>query len=81
MLYTIELNKRFKESGLTAVAVDPGLVNTEITRNYTGVIASIQKYFAPYFAKTAEQGASISLYCATATNINSGDYYKYNSNI
>ncbi len=79
MLFTIEFNKRFNESGIVAVAVDPGVVNTEISRNYTGIIAWIQKRLAPIFAKTPEQGASTTLYCATLSNahIHDGEYYRY----
>ena len=79
MLFTLELNKRFKESGIVAVAVDPGIVNTEISRNYWGIIAWIQKRLASYFAKTPEQGAVTSLHCATSPNIDihSGEYYRF----
>ena len=78
VLFTIELNNQLKDSNVTVVAVDPGLVNTEITRNYSGFFASVQKFLAPYIAKSPEQGASTTVFCATATTIPdySGEYFR-----
>ena len=83
VLFTMELNKRFNESGVITEAIDHGVVNTEISRNYTGIIAWIQKRLAPLFPKTPEQGASTTLYSATLSNIHihDGEYYRYSLDI
>ena len=63
VLFTIELNNQLKDSNVTVVAVDPGLVNTEITRNYSGFFASVQKFLAPCnLRKVPVQNESRSLF-------------------
>ena len=78
VLFSIELDKRLKGTGVTVVAVDPGFVNTDISRNYTGIIATIQKFLAPYIGKTPEHGARTTIFCATASEIpeHSGQYFR-----
>lgn len=52
ILFTLELNKRFKEEGIVAVSVHPGFVKTEINRHFTekiGLRTLLFVFFYPFY--------------------------------
>lgn len=63
--------------GVTAYAVDPGVVNTEITRHFMSPLAALTKTFN-FFMKTPAEGAYTSVYCAVMpeNQLLTGGYYK-----
>lgn len=63
--------------GVMAYSVDPGFVNTEITRHVWSPMANLAKTFS-FFIKTSAEGAYTIIYC-TVTPENqmlTGGYYK-----
>uniref|UniRef100_UPI0037E78CDF retinol dehydrogenase 11 n=1 Tax=Semicossyphus pulcher TaxID=241346 RepID=UPI0037E78CDF len=77
ILFTRELAKRTEVLGVTAYAVDPGMVDTEITRHFRRPLGVIVKTLN-FLIKTPAEGASTSVYC-TVTPENlllTGGYYK-----
>ena len=76
ILFTKELHKKVVDHGITAYAVHPGFVYTELARNSKW--ASIfYNTIVRAFAKTALQGAQTSIYCAVQEGLekNSGGYF------
>ncbi len=63
--------------GVMVYCVDPGVVNTEITRHAIRPFVSLVKTFS-FLIKTPAEGAYTSVYCAvTAENqLVTGGYYK-----
>nr|XP_010974909.2 retinol dehydrogenase 11 [Camelus dromedarius] len=62
ILFTKELARRLKGSGVTAYSVHPGTVNSDLVRH-----SSVMRFFwllFSFFFKTPQQGAQTSLYCA-----------------
>lgn len=71
ILFTRELARRLAGTGVTAVAVHPGLVDTQIMRNAPAWV----KIFMHSNMQTPEEGARTSIHCATASDVVSGGYY------
>lgn len=73
ILFVRELATRLAGSGVTAYAVHPGIVATDIWRSLPGPLAALVKRFMV----TPEEGARTSLHCATAPELagESGRYY------
>lgn len=63
--------------GVTAYAVDPGVVNTEITRHIRRPLVDIAKFFSRLI-KTPAEGAYTAVYCAVTpeNQMLNGGYYK-----
>ncbi|KAM6970996.1 retinol dehydrogenase 11 [Tautogolabrus adspersus] len=77
VLFTRELSKRTEALGVTAYAVDPGMVNTEITRHLRRPLMDLATTFK-FLTKTPAEGASTTIYC-TVTPENlllTGGYYR-----
>ena len=74
VLFTKALARRLAGSGVTVNAVHPGLVLTELFRDYPRLMV---KLMSP-FMKTPEQGAACSLHVATAPELDgvSGEYFE-----
>lgn len=52
ILFTLELNKRYKQEGIMAVSVHPGFVKTEINRHFTeeiGLRTLLFVFFYPFY--------------------------------
>ncbi|XP_006873124.1 PREDICTED: retinol dehydrogenase 11 [Chrysochloris asiatica] len=62
ILFTQELARRLKGSGVTTYSVHPGTVNSELTR-YSLFMTWMWQLFS-CFLKTPQQGAQTSLHCA-----------------
>ncbi|NP_001300900.1 retinol dehydrogenase 12 isoform 2 [Mus musculus] len=75
LLFTRELAKRLQGTGVTAYAVHPGVVLSEITRN-SYLLCLLWRLFSPFF-KSTSQGAQTSLHCALAEDLEplSGKYF------
>ncbi|KAA0704721.1 Retinol dehydrogenase 12 [Triplophysa tibetana] len=77
ILFTRSLAKRLEGSGVTAYALHPGVVQTELWRHLNKPQQALM-WMARPFTKTSVQGAQTSIYCAVATELEteSGKYYK-----
>lgn len=81
ILFTKELSKRLKGSGVTANSVHPGIVDTEITRHMSFansyLASSLIKPIIWMFVKSPRQGAQTVLYAALSPDLNnvSGKYF------
>ncbi|XP_046544310.1 retinol dehydrogenase 13-like [Haliotis rubra] len=68
VLFTVELAKRLKDTGVTCNAVNPGLVKTEIGRHLSVTKSYISSFllfpFLWLMLKTPRQGAQTTLYAA-----------------
>ncbi|XP_041824379.1 retinol dehydrogenase 12-like [Melanotaenia boesemani] len=62
VLFTRELAKRVEAQGVMAFSVDPGMVNTEITRHIRRPLVDITKAFR-FLMKTPAEGAYTIIYC------------------
>ena len=69
-------------SGVTVNALHPGVVGTEITRNFRilqmWIIRPLLWFVSYFFFKTINSGAQTSIYCAVAEELKdvSGKYFK-----
>ncbi|XP_032359503.1 retinol dehydrogenase 12 [Etheostoma spectabile] len=77
ILFTRELAKKTEALGVMAVSVDPGMVNTEITRHLRRPLVGIQKTFSSLL-KTPAEGAYTTIYCTVTpeNQLLTGGYYK-----
>ena len=67
-LYTQELHRRYESLGIKAVALEPGMVKTEIFRGlrnkkWASVLSTLLSPFAWLIMKTPMQGAQTTLHC------------------
>jgi NAD(P)-dependent dehydrogenase (short-subunit alcohol dehydrogenase family) len=74
VLFTKELARRLAGSGVTAYALHPGAVATDVWRHVPWPFRPLIKMFL----KSPEEGARTTLYCATAPELagESGRYYQ-----
>ncbi|XP_048772945.2 retinol dehydrogenase 12-like [Ostrea edulis] len=75
VLFTRELNKRLKGTGVAVNSVHPGMVITELFRYVSGY--SIIWPFMIFLCKTTREGAQTSIYCAVDESIENvtGKYF------
>lgn len=71
ILFTIELAERLKGTSVTTYSLHPGVVKTEITRNYSMCIQHLGEILFRIFMKTAREGAQTTIYCSVTENIES----------
>ncbi|XP_072898100.1 retinol dehydrogenase 14-like [Hemitrygon akajei] len=76
ILFTLELSKQLRHTGVTVNAVNPGVVMTEIMRNHSLHFRVIYELIGFFFFKSAEEGAVNSIYCALSKEMEdvSGKY-------
>ncbi|XP_057190804.1 retinol dehydrogenase 12 isoform X2 [Triplophysa rosa] len=76
ILFTRSLAKKLKDTGVTAYAVHPGVVRTELKRHMNLGLLIMWKVVRP-FTKTPVQGAQTTIYCAVQPELDkeSGGYY------
>ncbi|XP_076617726.1 retinol dehydrogenase 11 [Chaetodon auriga] len=77
VLFTREMAKRTEALGVMTYCVDPGVVNTEITRHIVRPLVDIIKTFS-FVLKTPAEGAHTTIYCAVTpeNQLLTGGYYK-----
>ncbi|KAM9826947.1 LOW QUALITY PROTEIN: uncharacterized protein ACB057_014425 [Neosynchiropus ocellatus] len=77
VLFTRELAKRTEALGVMAYAVDPGAVDTDITRHMRRPLAGFIKRFA-LLIKTSAEGAYTTIYCVVTPEhqMLTGGFYK-----
>ncbi|KAM7390623.1 hypothetical protein PAMA_008688 [Pampus argenteus] len=77
VLFTRELAKRTEVLGVMAYSVDPGMVNTEITRHIKRPLVDLFKTFS-FLLKTPAEGAYSIIYCVVTpeNQLLTGGYYK-----
>ncbi len=75
ILFTYELSRRLEGTGVTANAVHPGVVNTNLGRDQS----NFSQWFARKFFKSPEEGAETSIYLASSPEVE-GITGKYFSN-
>ncbi|TRY95107.1 hypothetical protein DNTS_003835 [Danionella cerebrum] len=77
IIWTNELAQRLQGTGVTANSLHPGIVMTEVMRNYNFIIRFLFNLVGFFFFKTAEEGASIPIYCAISEEAEgiSGKYF------
>ncbi|CAD7703158.1 unnamed protein product [Ostreobium quekettii] len=80
ILFTRELDSRLRgrKSGVTAVCSHPGLVPTELARNFNPLVLRMAMWIlrkvAPSY-REIRQGASSQVYLCTAPKVDGGEYY------
>ncbi|KAM4606745.1 retinol dehydrogenase 11 [Polymixia lowei] len=77
VLFTRELAKRTEALGVTAYAVDPGKVNTDMMRHMIRPVREVVKRFS-FLIKSPEEGAYTTLYCVVTPEdqLVTGGYYR-----
>lgn len=74
-----EINRRYKDKGLTACCADPGLVNTDIGLKGTKGLSKLVWYFRSKGGQSVEDGASTSVFLASEPDLDISEtcYFKY----
>ncbi|KAI4901483.1 hypothetical protein NFI96_012287 [Prochilodus magdalenae] len=66
VIWTNELARRLQGTGVTANSLHPGVVMTEVMRNYNWLVRLIFNAIGIFFFKSSEEGAVSTIYCAVA---------------
>jgi NAD(P)-dependent dehydrogenase (short-subunit alcohol dehydrogenase family) len=69
VLFTMELARRLKGSGVTVNALHPGFTATGFAKNNGKVIAALVRIIAPLVARSPAKGAETSIYLASSTDV------------
>ncbi|XP_072718398.1 retinol dehydrogenase 12-like [Ciconia boyciana] len=79
ILFTAELARRLQGTGVTANALSPGVVSTNIMRHFGWALRALFILIRP-FIKSAEQGAVSTIYCAVSEEVSgiTGKYFDSN---
>ncbi|XP_058499272.1 retinol dehydrogenase 11 [Solea solea] len=77
VLFTRELAKRIEVFGVTTYSVDPGVVNTNLTRHIRRPLVDVLKRFS-WLLKTPAEGAYTTVYCVITpeSQLLTGGHYK-----
>jgi len=77
ILFTYELSRRLEGCGVTANALHPGHIATDIWRNNFSVFGPALKWLIAQFALTPKQGADNSIYLASSPDVDgvTGKYF------
>lgn len=77
ILFTRELARRLKGTGVTANSLHPGAVATELGRHLPNWVQAIVSPIYPYFTKSCEQGAQTNIHLAVSEEMEgvSGLYF------
>jgi NAD(P)-dependent dehydrogenase (short-subunit alcohol dehydrogenase family) len=69
IMFTYELARRLAGSQVTANALHPGHIATDIWRNNFSIIGPVLKWFMSLFALSPEEGADNSIYLASSPDV------------
>ncbi|MFB0516803.1 MAG: SDR family oxidoreductase [Candidatus Neomarinimicrobiota bacterium] len=69
VLFTYELARRLEGTGVTANCVHPGMVVSDLGREYTGFMALMANKLWRPFMKSPQQGAATSIYLASSQEV------------
>ena len=77
LLHMYELDRRLRaaQSPIMVLACHPGVADTELARNFPGVLVSLIRPVSSLFMNSAAQGAWPTLAAATAADAEGGDYF------
>jgi len=77
ILFTNELDRRFKNASINAiaVAVHPGISNTNLANHMVGWFAPIMKILSVFMLQSAAKGALPTIRAAVAPEVKGGEYY------
>lgn len=77
IMFTAELGRRLKGTGITAACFDPGLVSTNFNQD-NGTLARMTMSVMKRFSRTPEKGAETLVWLADSDemSLSSGHYYK-----
>ena len=77
ILFTIELARRLKGTGVTVNALHPGFAATGFAKNNGKVFAALVSIFAPLVARSPAKGAQTSVYLASSPGVEgvTGKYF------
>jgi len=76
LMFTYELQRRLADKGSTvAVAVHPGIANTDLMRNSPAVARTLVTAISPLILQSADRGALPTLRAATDPGVQGGEYY------
>ncbi|KAM8854506.1 dehydrogenase/reductase SDR family member 13-like [Synchiropus picturatus] len=77
VLFTHELAKRLKGSGVTCYSLHPGAINSELARNTSSTLQLLLSPVTSFFFKNTDQGCQTSLHCALQEGLEplSGRYF------
>lgn len=68
IMFTFELADRLQDTGITVNVLHPGLVNTNLYRNF-GIFNPLVKVIAKLFGKNSPEGAQTSIFLASAPKV------------
>ncbi|KAI2651511.1 Retinol dehydrogenase 12 [Labeo rohita] len=66
IIWTNELARRLQGTGVTANSLHPGVVMTEVMRNYNFIVRFLFNLVGFFFFRTSEEGAFTPIYCAVS---------------
>ncbi|KAL1253245.1 hypothetical protein QQF64_017938 [Cirrhinus molitorella] len=66
IIWTNELARKLQGTGVTANSLHPGVVMTDVMRNYNFIVRFLFNLVGFFFFKTSEEGAFSPLYCAVS---------------
>lgn len=77
LLHMYELDRRLRaaDSPIIAVACHPGVADTELTKNFPGVLVSLFRPVSSLFMNSAAQGAWPTLAAAAGEGVEGGEYF------
>jgi len=77
LLHMYELDRRLRaaDSPVIALACHPGVADTELTRNFPGLLVSLFRPLSSLFMNSAAEGAWPTLAAAAAPGVESGSYF------
>ncbi|XP_033628404.1 retinol dehydrogenase 11-like [Asterias rubens] len=78
LLFTHELSKIVEGKDVSAFALHPGSIDTDIKRNWAWWLRSLAPIISFLFLKTSTEGAQTTIHCAVADGLqkHSGKYFK-----
>ena len=82
ILFTMELARRLKGTGVTVNALHPGFTATGFAKNNGKFMAALVSLFAPLVARSPAKGAETSIYLASSPSVDgiAGKYF-YDSHV